>query len=146
MPVPTLFAHFRRGPSYTGVPGAKTAAEFLAGIRAGRAVVHGANGSYLELTLDVYRIAKALFSEKPWTLPILPITALVPAFTAAHWINEIRFCMKWSAFLEEREGTPRRSGKPRGTLRRIWAGGPRTATNASVLRAAGGRAQGTVPV
>jgi len=28
---------------------------------------------------------------------------LVPFFTAGHWLNEIRFCRKWSAILDNTE-------------------------------------------
>jgi predicted metal-dependent phosphoesterase TrpH len=95
------------GLTYTEVPGVRTVDEFLAGLRAGRGIVHGVHGSYAKLTADVYRIAGALFSEKPWALAILPLTVLVPAVTAGHWLNEIRFCRKWSAALENGAKSPR---------------------------------------
>src|SRR5271155_5373250 len=88
------------GRTYTEVPGVRTVDEFLAGLRAGRGTVHGVHGSYAELTADVYRIAASFFGEKPWALPILPITVLVPAITAGHWLNEMRFCRQWAAALE----------------------------------------------
>jgi hypothetical protein len=50
---------------------------------------------------------KSFFREKPWALPILPVTVLVPAITAGHWLNEMRFCRKWSAMLESEEKRPR---------------------------------------
>jgi predicted metal-dependent phosphoesterase TrpH len=95
------------GRTYTEVAGARTAEEFLAGVRAGRGVIGGAHGSYAKLTADVYRIVLALLCDQPWTLPLMPLTAFVPAFTAAHWLNEIRFCRKWSAKLENEEKQPR---------------------------------------
>jgi predicted metal-dependent phosphoesterase TrpH len=91
------------GRTYTEVAGARTAEEFLAGLRAGRAVICGAHGTYAKLTADVYRIVLALLSDQPWTLPLMPLAAFVPAFTAAHWLNEIRFCRKWSAKLDSEE-------------------------------------------
>jgi hypothetical protein len=39
----------------------------------------------------------------------------VPIFTAAHWLNEIHFCRKWSAILE---GSEKRR-------RRLWDVAPR---------------------
>jgi len=33
----------------------------------------------------------------------MPVAALVPAFTAGHWLNEIRFCRSGSALLDSRE-------------------------------------------
>jgi len=95
------------GLTYTEVPGVRTVDEFLAGLRAGRGIVHGVHGSYAKLTADVYRIAASFFGEKPWALPILPITVLVPAITAGHWLNEMRFCRKWAAALESGEKRPR---------------------------------------
>jgi hypothetical protein len=59
------------------------------------------------LTADVYRIAGGFFREKPWAVPILPLTVLVPAIVAGHWLNEIRFCRKWTAELENEGKQPR---------------------------------------
>ena len=95
------------GQTFTEVPGVRTVGEFLAGLRAGRGIVHGVHGSYAKLTADVYRIASSFFGEKPWALPILPLTVLVPAITAGHWLNEIRFCRKWSAKLAREKKHPR---------------------------------------
>jgi predicted metal-dependent phosphoesterase TrpH len=91
------------GRTYTEVAGARTAEEFLGGLRAGRGVIGGSHGSYAKLTADVYRIVLALLRDQPWTLPLMPLAAFVPAFTAAHWLNEIRFCRKWSAKLDSQE-------------------------------------------
>lgn len=88
------------GRTYTEVPGARTADEFFAGLRGGQGQVHGAHGSYTKLTADVFRIVWSLWMEKPWSLALAPLSTLVPAFTAGHWLNEIRFCKKWSAALE----------------------------------------------
>jgi hypothetical protein len=38
---------------------------------------------------------------------ILPLTILIPAVTAGHWLNEIRFCKEWTARLEQPEKKPR---------------------------------------
>jgi predicted metal-dependent phosphoesterase TrpH len=95
------------GLTYTEVSGARTAAEFLAGLRAGRGTIHGVHGSYAKITADVYRIIGALFDEKPWMVPVAPITLLVPLITAGHWLNEIRFCRKWSAELNSEAMRPR---------------------------------------
>jgi predicted metal-dependent phosphoesterase TrpH len=95
------------GRTYTEVAGARTAEEFLAGLRAGHGVICGTHGSYAKLTADVYRIIVAMLCDQPWTLPLMPLAAFVPAFTAAHWLNEIRFCRKWSAKLDSEEKHPR---------------------------------------
>ncbi len=91
------------GLTYTEVPGARTVDEFFAGLRAGRGQVHGAHGSYAKLTADVFHIIWCLWMEKPWTLALTPLSLLVPAFTAGHWLNEMRFCRKWSAALASGE-------------------------------------------
>jgi predicted metal-dependent phosphoesterase TrpH len=91
------------GRTFTEVRGACTADEFFAGLRAGQGLVHGVHGSYAKLTADVFRIVWSLWMEKPWTLVLMPLSLLVPAFTAGHWLNEIRFCQKWSAALENGE-------------------------------------------
>jgi predicted metal-dependent phosphoesterase TrpH len=91
------------GQTYTEVPGARTVDEFFSGLRAGRGQVHGAHGSYTKLTADVFRIVWAMWKERPWTLALMPLSLLVPAFTAGHWLNEIYFCQKWAAALESGE-------------------------------------------
>jgi predicted metal-dependent phosphoesterase TrpH len=98
------------GHTCTEVPEARTVDEFFAGLRAGRGRIQGAHGSYGKLTADVFSIVRSLFLDKPWTLALSPFALLVPAFTAGHWMNEIRFCRKWSAAME--------SGKNR--KRMLW--------------------------
>ena len=91
------------GLTYTEVPDVRTTDEFFAALRAGRGRVHGAHGSCGKLTLDVFSIVYSLFCDKPWTMVLSPLALLVPAFTASHWLNEIRFCKKWSALMENGE-------------------------------------------
>jgi predicted metal-dependent phosphoesterase TrpH len=95
------------GRTYTEVRGAQTVDEFFGGLRAGRGVVQGQHGSVSRLTVDIFRIAKCVFEEKPAMLALLPFTVLIPCVTAAHWLNEIRFCKKWTATLESGETRPR---------------------------------------
>jgi len=91
------------GLTYTEVRGARTVHEFFAGLRSGRGRIHGISGSYWKLTADVFSVIGSLFNEKPWTVSLLPLAALVPAFTAGHWLNEMRFCRKWTAALEKKK-------------------------------------------
>ena len=95
------------GLTYTEVPGAKTVAEFFAGLRAKRGKVRGADGSFAGLTSDVLSITKALFQERPATLALSPLAALIPVITAGHWMNEILFCRRWAAHFQEEAKTPR---------------------------------------
>jgi predicted metal-dependent phosphoesterase TrpH len=88
------------GHTFTEVPGARTVDEFFAGLRAGCGRVHGMHGSYDKLTADVFSIVRSLFWDKPWTLALSPLAMLVPAITVGHWLNEIRFCRKWSSAIE----------------------------------------------
>jgi predicted metal-dependent phosphoesterase TrpH len=88
------------GRTYTEVPGARNAEEFLSGLRAGNGIVRGVHGSYTKITADVFRIVRSLLCEEPWTLPLMPLAVFVPAFTAGHWLNEVRFCRKWSTKLD----------------------------------------------
>jgi predicted metal-dependent phosphoesterase TrpH len=110
------------GLTYTEVPGARTADEFFAGLRAGRGHVAGTHGTYAQLTADVLSIATSLFADKPWTLAVSPLALLAPIFTWGHWMRELHFCNKWRAALEN--GAPRKRGL-RGIDSRLeanWAG------------------------
>jgi predicted metal-dependent phosphoesterase TrpH len=110
------------GRTYTEVPGARTGHEFFAGLRAGRGRVHGKHGSYGKLTLDVFSIVSSLFADKPWTLALSPLAVFVPAFTVGHWLNEIRFCKKWSALMESGEKRRRMLWDLDSNLETNWAG------------------------
>jgi predicted metal-dependent phosphoesterase TrpH len=93
--------------TYTEVRGARTVGEFFAGLRARRGRVKGSQGTYSKLTADIYRIGAAMFQERPATLAMLPLSVLVPAFTAAHWLNEVWFCKKWEKHFADGEKAPR---------------------------------------
>ena len=95
------------GKVFTEVPGARCMDEFLSGLRAGNGRIHGGDGSYWRLTADVFRIIGAMVAEKPWTAALTPLAVLVPLVTAGHWINEIRFCKKWTRTLEQSTARPR---------------------------------------
>ncbi len=93
--------------TYTQVPRSRTVEEFFTGLRAGRGIVHGEHGSYLKLTLDIWRFAGGLLKEQPLAGILIPFTIFVPAITAGHWLNEIRFCKKWAAPLLGETRQPR---------------------------------------
>jgi hypothetical protein len=46
----------------------------------------------------------------------------VPAFTLGHWLNEIRFCKKWSARMESGEKRRRMLWDLDSSLETNWAG------------------------
>ena len=91
------------GHTFTEVRGARTIDEFFAGLRTGHGRIHGVHGSWGKLTADVFSIVRSLFWDEPWTLAMSPLALLVPAFTAGHWLNEIRYCRKWSSAIERGE-------------------------------------------
>ncbi len=107
--------------TFTEVPGARTVDEFLTGLRAGRGVVHGENGHYWKLTADIFRFAGSLLREKPWAAVILPLTVLVPAITAGHWLNEIRFCKQWTQRLEGEAKRPKMLWEVDQRMETNWA-------------------------
>lgn len=110
------------GRTFTEVPGARTKDEFFAGLRAGQSRVNGDHGSYLKLTADVFSIIRSLLDEKPWVVFLLPLAVLVPACTASHWMNEMRFCRKWSAVLEKEVKRPRMLWDVDSKFEANWAG------------------------
>jgi len=93
--------------TFTEVPGSRTVEEYFMGLRAGSGLVHGQHGSYAKLTLDVWRFVGAVLKENPMAVAMLPFTVLVPAITASHWMNEIRFCKKWAPPLTGETRRPR---------------------------------------
>jgi len=106
--------------TFTEVPGARTVDEFLIGLRAGHGVVHGENGNYMKLTADIFRFAGSLLREKPWAAVMLPLTVFVPAITAGHWLNEIRFCREWRHRLEGEAKRPKMLWEVDSQLETSW--------------------------
>jgi len=107
--------------TYTQVPGARTVEEYFLGLRVGHGVVHGEHGAYAKLTVDIFRFASELLKEKPWAAAILPFTILIPAITAGHWLNELRFCKKWAALLNGKARRPRMLWDVDSGLKANWA-------------------------
>ncbi|HTQ87402.1 MAG TPA: PHP domain-containing protein [Candidatus Solibacter sp.] len=106
------------GSAYTEVPGARTKAEFLRGLRAGRGVVGGEHGGYAKLTRDVFEIAGGMMRHNRWTSLLLPLAPAIPIYTLAVMLHEIGFARRWSALAGRRErGRPRpsraRESRPR---------------------------------
>ena len=108
--------------TYTQVPGARTVEEFFLGLRAGRGVVQGEHGAYGKLTVDIFRFAGGLLKERPLAAAILPLAVLIPAITAGHWLNELRFSRKWGAELNGKKRWPRMLWEMDSRLEANWAG------------------------
>jgi predicted metal-dependent phosphoesterase TrpH len=83
------------GSVWTEVRGARNKAEFLEGLREGRAQVRGESGNYWKLTLDVLAIGAEMFREKPTTLLLAPLVVGIPALTFVNHLLEGRFARKW---------------------------------------------------
>jgi predicted metal-dependent phosphoesterase TrpH len=83
------------GTVWTEVREARNKAEFLEGLREGRAQVHGESGNYWKLTLDVLAVSIEMFREKPFTLLLAPVLVGIPAITLINHLLEGRFARKW---------------------------------------------------
>jgi predicted metal-dependent phosphoesterase TrpH len=83
------------GRTYTEVPGARTAKEYLDGLRHGHASVAGESGSYSKLTRAVWSIGLDMLEERPWTVILAPLLALVPVVTVVNLVMELGFAARW---------------------------------------------------
>jgi hypothetical protein len=83
------------GTVWTEVREARNKAEFLEGLREGRAQVRGESGNYWKLTLDVLAVSAEMFREKPFTLLLAPFLVGLPAVTFINHLLERRFAHKW---------------------------------------------------
>ena len=83
------------GSVWTEVHGARNKAEFLEGLREGRAHVRGASGSYWKLTFDVLAVSCEMLRENPFTLPLSPLLLGIPCVTLLNHLLERRFARKW---------------------------------------------------
>ena len=83
------------GRTYTEVAGAGDAREFLDGLRQGRATVAGDSGGYAKLTQAVWSIGLHLLQERPWTVVLAPLLAVVPMVTLVNLLMEIGFAARW---------------------------------------------------
>jgi predicted metal-dependent phosphoesterase TrpH len=81
--------------TYTEVPGARTAQEYIQGLREGHASVQGESGSYAKLTRAVWSIGLDLLVERRWTMVLAPLLALVPLVTLGNLLMETAFAARW---------------------------------------------------
>ncbi len=85
------------GSASTRVPGARNKAEFLDGLRRGRAQVEGDSGNFWRLTRDVLQIGAALMEEKPLTRLLAPLVLAVPVVTMLNYVFEDLFARRWGS-------------------------------------------------
>jgi predicted metal-dependent phosphoesterase TrpH len=107
--------------TFTEMPGARTVEEYFAGLRAGRGVVHGQDGSYAKLTLDILNFIGRVLKDNPAAAALLPLTIFIPAITGFHWLNELRFCKQWAAKLDGVGKTPRMLWDVDSSFEANWA-------------------------
>jgi len=83
------------GLTYTSVSGARTAGEFLEGMKQGRSQAEGISGDVWKLTRAVCSIGGSMVREKAWTAILTPLMAFVPAITISNFLMELSFAAKW---------------------------------------------------
>jgi predicted metal-dependent phosphoesterase TrpH len=81
--------------TFTEVPGATNAKEFLAGMRRGQSVAIGESGDYFKLTSAVFAIGASLVRSTPLMALGAGLFALAPAVTLANYIREMAFAWYW---------------------------------------------------
>jgi len=92
--------------TWTEVPGARTVREFLAGLRSGRAVVAGYDGTPWLLTRTVLETGGYFVRELGWPALLFPLFAAVPFSTLGAHVNDMIFASTWGRRLERAVGPP----------------------------------------
>jgi predicted metal-dependent phosphoesterase TrpH len=83
------------GRTYTEVPGARTAEEFLTGMRRGHCTPFGESGDYFKLTGAVWGIGASLLKATPAMALASPLFAVAPVVTLGKYIRELAFAWYW---------------------------------------------------
>src|SRR6202167_2723447 len=81
--------------TFTEVPGAQNAQEFLAGMRRGQSIAAGVSVNYFKLTSAVFAIGGSLIRTKPWVALCSGLFALAPVITLGNYAREIAFAWYW---------------------------------------------------
>ena len=81
--------------TFTEVPGASNAEEFLAGMRRGQSLAHGESGDYWKLTAAVCEIGVSLVRAVPPMTLCAGLFALAPVVTLANLFRETAFAWYW---------------------------------------------------
>ena len=84
------------GRTFTEVPGARSGAEFLEGLKWGRASTCGHSGGYAQLTRAVWSIGHNLMRCKSWGYAVAPLALAVPLVTLGAYARDLVFAQKWS--------------------------------------------------
>lgn len=83
------------GRTWTEVPSAKNAEEFLLGLRRGQCVPFGESGDYWKLTSAVWGIGASLVRSNPWMASLAVLFAAAPVVTFANYFRELAFAWYW---------------------------------------------------
>ena len=89
------------GFTYTEIPTAASATDFLRGLRHGHGRVHGASGNYTKLTRAILEIGTRLVLEHNWCITLAPLLLVVPVVMLANHLGELAFASKWSRWLAQ---------------------------------------------
>ncbi len=81
--------------TFTEVPGAANAEEFLAGMRRGQSLAYGESGDYWKLTAAVCEIGVSLVRAVPAMTLCAGLFAFAPAVTLANYFRETAFAWYW---------------------------------------------------
>ena len=92
------------GSVCTRVPGVRSKAEFLDGLRLGHGQVEGSSGNFRRLTRDVLQICAALLEEKPAAKLLAPLILAVPVVTLLNYVVEDLFARRWERYWERGRG------------------------------------------
>ncbi|MDE3195608.1 MAG: PHP domain-containing protein [Acidobacteriota bacterium] len=83
------------GRTWTHVPGARNAEEFLVGLRCGHCAPQGVSGDYWKLTGAVWKIGASMVRENPKMALLAPLFAAAPLVTFANYFRELVFAWYW---------------------------------------------------
>ena len=84
------------GKTYTEVPMARNASEFLDGLRRASGRAMGESGSFPKLTRAIVGVAWDMCGEVPWTFALTPLFTAIPAVTLMSQTIDLFFSRKWS--------------------------------------------------
>ena len=84
------------GRTYTEVPGARTAEEFLDGVRRSAATAVGDSGNCVRLSRALLTIVRGMADELPWVRIFAPLLLAIPVITLGNSFAEQMFNRKWS--------------------------------------------------
>lgn len=84
------------GRTYTEIPSARDASDFLQRLRHGQGRVYGESGGYLRITQAICGVGVNTARSNPWAGVLLPFLLLSPLFTLGNCFAEALFNYRWS--------------------------------------------------